>query len=108
MKIEPLIGKRISPQHVETADGGTGYEFYSNKHGQLFEYDEVKAAVEFYNRYNSCMNLLVDEHPEYAKVWFASDEYKQYQKFKNTYACLLVYRDWLFKYSFKDVIEVSH
>lgn len=107
MKIEPLIGKRISPQHVETADGGTGYEFYSNEHGQLFEYDEVKAAVLFYKTYHSNRNLLYKNDKEAFDEWMNSDYHMKCACNLDGYdesAMNAIFNAWLLSYAFRDVI----
>jgi len=72
-----------------------------------FTFNDVKSAIDFYKKYKYHLDLLKQEQPEAFKEWCNSSEYtyfKKEMKNKNPLIAEEYYRDWLFDYSFQDVV----
>jgi len=63
-----------------------------------FDYDSVKSAVEFYKKYSSNEELLSKERPDIWKLYPYNDNVPY------NAITLKEYNEWLFDYTFKDVI----
>ncbi len=97
---EPLRGKRKVTS--DTYDDGQydGVDIIKADDGNLFKFEDVKSAVEFYKKYEN-MNLLgiEAEQPEMFKLFSKECQDKR--------GCIRWYswQTWLFKYCFGDVTE---
>ena len=102
MTFEPLKNKTVTGEKIfvdmnikYTPDMG------------FIEENDVKSAIGFYKKYKYHLDLLKQEQPKAFKEWCNSSEYDYFKKeLKNGNPLLAeeYYRDWLFDYSFQDVI----
>ena len=106
MFVEPLKDKiHIINVSIDGLEPDKILNFLSAK---LFFYDNIKSAVGFYKKYRYHLDLLKEKEPEAFKEWCNSREYAYFKReLKNGNSLLAeeYYRDWLFDYSFQDVIE---
>lgn len=73
-----------------------------------FYSDDVKSAVKFYQKYRYHKAMLRDNEKNAWEDWIKSDYFKMYKMYEinNEYLLMYdVYKDWLFNYSFRDVIK---
>jgi len=103
MTFEPLknkLHKLAGHPHMEPADNNDVCAWWFHK-------NDVKSAVGFYKKYKYHLDLLKEKEPEAFKEWCNSSEYTYFKKEIENGNPLLAeeyYRDWLFNYSFQDVI----
>jgi len=107
MTFEPLKNKRVDVMYEDFRGVFGGLSIISDDDGKFFKFDDVKSAVGFYKKYKYHLDLLKQKEPEAFKKWCNSSEYTYFKKElknKNPLIAEEYYRDWLFDYSFQDVI----
>jgi len=71
-------------------------------HGDVFTYDDVKSAVEFYKKYKNSSN----EHKEQIQLSKDYPEaFEEWSEYFHSRLDIPDWNDWLFDYCFGDVIE---
>lgn len=110
MKLQPLIGKRKidikdivrwHAKHILEGRPAKGY----------FLFEDIKSACEFYDRYKNYPELLIKEQKELLTKVDKLEEAREFmeliQQFDETNSLRqqIQYNNWLFKFTFKDVLQ---